>query len=78
MEYRRAHNGRYPGGSIVKKALKTRSPGFMILDGRYRLIGSISAKTITRCYAEGQSAHSDQDHSRTPPPATRVSQISQS
>ena len=78
MEYRGTHNGRYPGGSIVKKALKTRSPGFVILDGRYRLIGSISAETIARCYAQGQGAHCDQDHSRAPPSATRVSQIGQS
>ena len=78
MEYRGTHNGRYPGGSIVKKTLKTRSPGFMILDGRYRLIGDSSAETIARCYAEGQSAHCDQDHSRAPSSATRVSQIGQS
>jgi hypothetical protein len=75
MEYRGTHNRRYPGGSVVKKALKTRSPGFMILDSRYRLIGRISAEIIARCYAEGQSAHCDQDHRRTPASATMVSQI---
>ena len=78
MEYYGNYNWGHPGGSIVEKALKTRSPALKVLCRPYRLIGSTSGKTVARRYAEGQSADGEQDHRRTPAFAAMVSQVSES
>ena len=75
MEDRRTHNRRHPGRSIIKKALQARSPGLILLQSSYRGMDGGFAKPVTRCDANRQRTHGDQDHRSTPASPARASQI---